>query len=62
MSQPALDIPPGRATYPVNISVCPAACTAHMLPQPVTLLQGAFHMHGLGKAARVRHFRGDRCA
>uniref|UniRef100_A0A383VM64 DOMON domain-containing protein n=1 Tax=Tetradesmus obliquus TaxID=3088 RepID=A0A383VM64_TETOB len=56
LQQPVLNIPPGQAVLRSNVSVCPSECTAKF-KGPLTLLDGFFHMHGLGKSIITRRFR-----
>eukprot|EP00775_Hariotina_reticulata_P004350 gene4350-4603_t len=59
MVQPVLKIPPGQASVTADAAVCPEKCTRRF-SQAVTLVDGYFHMHGLGKAAIARRFRGGK--
>eukprot|EP00775_Hariotina_reticulata_P011562 gene11562-11706_t len=56
LSQTVLQIPPNKASVPANTSVCPAACTQRF-NQPINLIGGLFHMHGLGQSGILRRFR-----
>ncbi|KAF8072698.1 moxd1 [Scenedesmus sp. PABB004] len=58
LQQPVLNIPPGQAAVPSNVSVCPAECTSRLPRSGVALLDVFFHMHGLGAGIEARHFRG----
>lgn len=53
LGQDELNIPPGVANVPANVSVCPSACTKRF-KGPLKLLDGFFHMHGLGKSIITR--------
>lgn len=53
LTQLVLNIPPGVASVPSNVSVCPSACTKRF-KGPITLLDGFFHMHGLGNSIITR--------
>jgi hypothetical protein len=60
LNQPWLTIPPGQASVPAKVSVCPTQCTSKRLNQSITLVGGRLHMHGLGKSGIVRRFRGSK--
>jgi hypothetical protein len=59
LTQLVLNIPPGVAALPANVSVCPSQCTKRF-KGPLTLLDGFFHMHGLGKSIITRRYRNGR--
>eukprot|EP00878_Enallax_costatus_P003205 GHUV01003406.1.p1 GENE.GHUV01003406.1~~GHUV01003406.1.p1 ORF type:complete len:494 (+),score=127.29 GHUV01003406.1:164-1645(+) len=59
LGQDVLNIPPGVANLPANVSVCPTACTKRF-KGPLKLLDGFFHMHGLGKSIIARRYRNGR--
>eukprot|EP00775_Hariotina_reticulata_P010022 gene10022-10177_t len=56
LTQQVLEIAPGKASVSASTTFCPAECTKRF-NQPITLLNGIFHMHSLGKSAIVRKFR-----
>lgn len=47
---------------PACAAVLPPGPAAPRLKQPLTLVDGFFHMHELGKAAVTRHYRCARAA
>jgi hypothetical protein len=59
LTQFALVIPPGRRTFSTPTSYCNAACTKRF-GQPLNLVDQTFHMHGLGKSAITRRYRGGK--
>jgi hypothetical protein len=59
LTQFLLDIPPGKASVPATPTTCPGSCTKR-LNKEVKLVSGFFHMHGLGKSAIARRFRGGK--
>lgn len=59
LAQLALVIPPGLPTFNGPTSYCNAACSRRF-KHPVTLVDQTYHMHGLGKAAITRRWRGGR--
>jgi len=60
LSQSMLKIPSNMASVSTNVTVCPSACTAKRLDQPITLIGGTLHMHGLGKSSILRKFRDNK--
>lgn len=50
----------GLSSFAANASICPASCTSRRFRQPVQMMNGIVHMHGLGKSATVRRFRAGR--
>ncbi|XP_071097641.1 peptidyl-glycine alpha-amidating monooxygenase-like [Haliotis cracherodii] len=51
-----LNIPPGQNRH-VTKSTCSSACTKKIIKTPVYLMTGQNHMHYVGYAGRVEHFR-----
>jgi hypothetical protein len=58
LSQLQLQIPPGKKEHSAATSYCLGSCTKLRLNKGVNLVDQTYHMHGLGKSAITRRFRG----